>query len=122
MKERVYDVVIIGGGIVGLAALRDLCLWYDGLSVLLLERDDHLCGQASGHNSGILCTGYDAPKDSLERRMLKEANCMYEEVRRADLYGRVIVVVVPVALPNLSRHLHNIGSLVAANEHKSAVT
>lgn len=85
MEEMVYDVVIIGGGIVGLATLRDLCLWYDGLSVLLLERGDHLCGQASGHNSGILCTGYDAPKDSLERRMLKEANCMYKEVRRVYL-------------------------------------
>lgn len=48
-------------------------MFYDDLKVLCLESNQDLCGGASGGNSGIICTGYDAPHGSLERRCLSDA-------------------------------------------------
>lgn len=55
----IYDTVIIGGGVVGLSILRTALL--SGYNAILFERNPHLCDEASGRNSGIICTGVDAP-------------------------------------------------------------
>ena len=69
-----YDFVVIGGGVVGLSILNQLesigkCV---GTSCLV-EGNAHLCGRASGHNSGIACTGVDAPLFSLERACVRDS-------------------------------------------------
>ena len=68
----VYDAAVIGGGIVGLAVAREIAL-REGKSVVLIEREDALVASASSGNSGILCTGYDAPVDSLEEKLLRRS-------------------------------------------------
>ena len=55
----IYDTVIIGGGVVGLSILRTALL--SGYNAILFERNPHICDEASGRNSGIICTGVDAP-------------------------------------------------------------
>jgi glycerol-3-phosphate dehydrogenase len=67
-----YDVAVIGGGVVGLAVLRHATLM--GYKACVVEREVHLAGWASGSNSGIACTGVDAPDGSLERALVREAN------------------------------------------------
>lgn len=65
----VYDVVIIGGGIVGLAtgmALRDR-----GVGVLVLEAEDRLAAHQSSHNSGVIHSGLYYKPGSL-----KAQNCV----------------------------------------------
>jgi glycerol-3-phosphate dehydrogenase len=66
-----YDVVIIGGGIVGLSILHSALI--AGYDAVLLERNPDLCDGASGRNSGILCTGVDAPLGSLERALIRDS-------------------------------------------------
>ena len=67
-----YDVTIIGGGVVGLSILHaSLLAGYD--NVVLFERNADLCDGASGRNSGILCTGVDAPSGSLERALIRDS-------------------------------------------------
>ncbi|KAL7483549.1 hypothetical protein ACHAW6_009188 [Cyclotella cf. meneghiniana] len=66
-----YDTVIIGGGVIGLAILRSALL--AGYNAVLFERDPHLCNASSGRNSGILCTGVDAPSGSLEKALLRDS-------------------------------------------------
>lgn len=67
----IYDTVIIGGGVVGLSILRSALL--DGYNAVLLERNLNLCDGASGRNSGVICTGVDAPSGSLERALIRDS-------------------------------------------------
>lgn len=62
--ESVYDVVIIGGGIVGCSQVFTLTRL--GYRCLLLEKEAHLVSMASSGNSGMLHTGFDAPLGSIE--------------------------------------------------------
>ncbi|RHY42652.1 hypothetical protein DYB34_006902 [Aphanomyces astaci] len=63
----VADVAVIGGGVVGTAVFRELVL--RGYNVTLLEKNANVVHGASCGNSGIACTGYDAPEGSLEVRL-----------------------------------------------------
>ena len=67
----IYDAIIIGGGVIGLSTLRSSLL--AGYNTILIERNPHLCNGASGRNSGILCTGVDAPYGSLERALIRDS-------------------------------------------------
>ncbi|KAL9180885.1 hypothetical protein ACHAXT_009690 [Thalassiosira profunda] len=67
----IYDAVIVGGGVVGLSILRACLL--AGHAAVLLERHPDLCDGASGRNSGVLCTGVDAPAGSLERALIRDS-------------------------------------------------
>ncbi|EED94040.1 predicted protein [Thalassiosira pseudonana CCMP1335] len=68
---HIYDTVIIGGGVVGLSILRTSLL--QGYNAILLERNPHLLNGASGRNSGVICTGVDAPSGSLERALIRDS-------------------------------------------------
>jgi L-2-hydroxyglutarate oxidase LhgO len=107
--ERVYDVAVIGGGVVGLAVARELAV--RGKKVVLLEREDAPAAGASSGNSGIGCTGYDAPLGSLERRLLRRAiqlhpalyrsfGMSYEHVRKC---GSLVVAWSPEQLAELPK-------------------
>jgi glycerol-3-phosphate dehydrogenase len=102
-----YDVAVIGGGVVGLAVAREMAV--RGRSVVLLEREDAPAAGASSGNSGIGCTGYDAPVGSLERRLLRRAiqlhpallrsfGMSYEHVRKC---GSLVVAWTPEELAKL---------------------
>lgn len=60
----VYDVAIIGAGVVGCAMARRFTL--EGAKVLLLEKGADILSGASKGNSAILHTGFDAPSASVE--------------------------------------------------------
>jgi len=62
----VYDVAVIGGGVVGCAVLRELAR-YD-LRLLLLEAESDLAEGASKGNSGVIHAGFNVPPRSLKAR------------------------------------------------------
>ena len=66
-----YDIVIVGGGVVGLAILRAATL--QGWHCALVEQEEDLLFWASGSNSGILCTGVDAAPGTLERALIRDS-------------------------------------------------
>ena len=57
------DVVVIGGGIVGLATARALAAGR-GLDVLVLEAERELAAHQTGHNSGVVHSGLYYRPDS----------------------------------------------------------
>ena len=62
-QSGIYDVIVVGGGVVGCAMVRRFTL--EGARVLLLEKSpDILCGASKG-NSEILHTGFDEPTGTL---------------------------------------------------------
>jgi len=52
-----YDVVIVGGGIVGLATAYRLLETHPQLKILLLEKESKLAAHQTGNNSGVLHSG-----------------------------------------------------------------
>src|SRR5258708_12221299 len=77
MKMRRVDVLVIGGGVVGCAILRELSR-YDA-TVALLERNPDICAGTSKSNSAIVHTGFDAPPGSLEARLLAQARGLWPD-------------------------------------------
>ena len=65
-KSADYDVVVIGGGVVGCAVLRELSR--RDLKLLLLEREADLAEGISKGNSGIIHAGFNVPPGSLKAR------------------------------------------------------
>ena len=64
-----FDAIIIGGGISGISVARELSS--RGKRVVLFEKNSEICaGPATGGNSGLGATGYDAELGSLERKLL----------------------------------------------------
>jgi len=69
--DDVYDVLIVGGGVVGLSILRSATLF--GWKCALVEAESDLLYWASGSNSGIVCTGVDASPGTLERALIRDS-------------------------------------------------
>ncbi|WP_167101032.1 NAD(P)/FAD-dependent oxidoreductase [Mycobacterium sp. DL592] len=66
---RVYDVAVIGAGIVGSAIARELA--GHRLSVALLDARDDVGDGTSKANTAILHTGFDAKPGTLESRLVR---------------------------------------------------
>jgi L-2-hydroxyglutarate oxidase len=69
-----WDMVVIGGGIVGLATAMLLLRAHPGLRLRLLEKDARIAQQQSGHNSGVLHTGIYYVPGSLKARTCVEGH------------------------------------------------
>ncbi|AKJ43112.1 NAD(P)/FAD-dependent oxidoreductase [Pragia fontium] len=63
-NKKNWDVIVIGGGVVGCAVHRQFAI--AGANALLLERGGDILSGASKANSALLHTGFDAPPGSLE--------------------------------------------------------
>ncbi len=68
------DYLIIGGGIVGLSIARELSYRYPGAKIILLEKEAHEAGHASGRNSGVLHAGFYYSADSLKAKFTRDGN------------------------------------------------
>jgi L-2-hydroxyglutarate oxidase len=66
------DVVVVGGGILGLAVARELLVRQPGRRVAVLERETRLAGHQTGHNSGVLHAGLYYAPGSLKARLTRE--------------------------------------------------
>ena len=78
MRGSGSDVVVVGGGVVGVAAA--LALARRGASVVLLEAEPGLALQATGTNSGVLHTGFDSTPGELETEMILRAAALRDPV------------------------------------------
>lgn len=66
------DVVVVGGGIVGLATARELALRHEGLRVAVLEREAELATHQTGRSSGVIHAGIYYEPGSLKARLCVE--------------------------------------------------
>ncbi|XP_052102050.1 glycerol 3-phosphate dehydrogenase-like [Mytilus californianus] len=94
ITDQSYDVVIIGGGVVGCATLFHLT--NNGYNCLMLEKNKHLVSEASAGNSGMLHTGFDAPLGSLELHCIQQCQLLiFDILNRLDLpYNRLGATMV----------------------------
>lgn len=76
---ELYDVAVIGGGVVGCAVARRFTL--QGARTILLEKGSDILSGASKGNSAILHTGFDATPNSLELQCIKDGHAEYCAIR-----------------------------------------
>ncbi len=80
MENVIYDVAVIGGGVVGGLTLRELSRYR--LRTVLLERSEDVAAGASKANSGIVHGGFDAMPGTLKARYNVEGNARMEQTAR----------------------------------------
>ncbi len=69
-----YDILVVGGGVVGAMIIRELAK-YD-LKTILLEKEDDVSMGASRANSGIIHAGYDCTPNTNKARFNVEGCAM----------------------------------------------
>jgi L-2-hydroxyglutarate oxidase len=96
MTDSRFDVVIIGGGVVGLGVALEITQRFPRLRLLLLEKEDRVARHQSGHNSGVIHSGvYYKPGSMKARLCVTGAAAMIEFCREQgiahEVCGKVIV-------------------------------
>src|SRR5579863_7254009 len=113
MTESQRDVIVIGGGIVGLAAALEITVRFPRLRLLVLEKERRVGQHQSGHNSGVIHSGVYYKPGSLKAKLCVEgARAMIEFCREHgiphQICGKVIVATDEEEFPRLEE-LHRRG-------------
>ena len=101
-----YDLAVIGGGIVGLSATMALGQRYPNAKIILLEKESGLALHQTGHNSGVIHSGIYYQPGSFKAKFCRDGNrsmvsfCQQHGIAH-DLCGKVIVATAESELPRL---------------------
>jgi L-2-hydroxyglutarate oxidase LhgO len=106
LHVRRYDVAVIGAGIIGLGAARELLLRHPRLRLAVLDKEPVIGQHQTAHNSGVIHSGiYYAPGSLKARLCVQGARELYaycgEKGIPAERCGKVIVASDESELPRL---------------------
>jgi len=93
-EDNFFDVVIIGGGVVGCAIARELSQYK--LSIAVLEKEDDVGWGTSCRNSGVVHAGFNNKPGTLMAKFCVEGNRSFAELcRQLDVpYKKIGKLVV----------------------------
>ena len=72
MSQSNYDVIIIGGGVLGCMTARELSRFH--LKTALLEKNPDICAEVTKANTAIIYPGYDSKPGSLKAKLCVNGN------------------------------------------------
>ena len=106
-----YDVVIVGAGILGLSIAREISN-NKNLKLLILEKESSVAKHQSGHNSGVIHSGLYYKPGSLKstncingyKKIIKF--CQEEEIKH-EICGKLVVATTSNELPLLDNLYNN---------------
>ena len=106
MPDSRYNVIIIGGGAVGLGVGLEITRRFPRQRLLVLEKESGVARHQSGHNSGVIHSGVYYKPGSLKARLcVAGAAAMVEFCREHsvphNVCGKVIVATREDELPRL---------------------
>ncbi len=101
-----YDIVIVGGGIVGLATARALRERLPHARLAIIEKEPKLASHQTGHNSGVIHSGIYYKPGSHKAKLCVEGKGLMlqfceEHGIRVDRCGKVVVATSDAELPRL---------------------
>ncbi|MEM9833266.1 MAG: L-2-hydroxyglutarate oxidase [Bacteroidota bacterium] len=103
-----YDIIIVGGGIVGLATALKLKEQRPQLKLAVLDKENKVAAHQTGHNSGVIHSGVYYQPGSLKainciRGYQMLVNFCQQQDIPYELCGKVIVATNPSELPQLDK-------------------
>ena len=110
--QEIYDITIVGGGIVGAATAYKIQLKYPSLKVLLIEKEARLADHQTGNNSGVIHSGlYYKPgsakaKTCVDGRKQLVAFAQKYNISH-DVCGKVVVAVDESELDYMDKIFEN---------------
>jgi (S)-2-hydroxyglutarate dehydrogenase len=101
-----FDIVVIGGGIVGVASAYKIAANYSDIRIAVLEKENRLAAHQTGRNSGVIHSGlYYKPGSSKAKTCTKgrkELTIFAKEHNiPVEICGKVIVATDESELPKL---------------------
>jgi L-2-hydroxyglutarate oxidase LhgO len=107
-----FDIVVVGGGIVGLASAYKIAKSHPGVRLAVLEKEDHVAGHQTGHNSGVIHSGlYYKPGSAKAATCMAGRREMIEFAKTHDIpheiCGKIIVATDESELPAMEKILQN---------------
>lgn len=107
-----FDIVVIGGGIVGLASAYKMALNHPEVRLAVLEKEEAPATHQTGHNSGVVHSGLYYQPGSAKALTCAEGRrqliAFAREHRIAhDICGKIIVATDERELPNMEQILQN---------------
>ncbi len=112
-KGNLFDVTIIGGGIVGLATANAVLQRFPGRRVMILEKENRLATHQTGRNSGVIHSGIYYKPGSFKAQLCRAGNasmvafCKVHGIAH-EVCGKVIVAAESSELAGLEK-LHQRG-------------
>ena len=106
-SHRNYDIVVVGGGIVGTASAREILLRHPALRIAIVEKEPKLAFHQSGHNSGVIHAGIYYKPGSLKAKLCVEGlHLSYKYLDEKSIpykkVGKLIVATNPVEVERLN--------------------
>ncbi|XP_017798139.1 PREDICTED: L-2-hydroxyglutarate dehydrogenase, mitochondrial [Habropoda laboriosa] len=91
-----FDLVIVGGGIVGCATAREMMIRHPKLKMVIVEKENALAKHQTGHNSGVVHAGIYYKPGSMKAKLCVEGlKLSYEYFCKHDVphnkVGKLIV-------------------------------
>ena len=110
--NNIFDVAIIGGGIVGLASAYKIQKHHPELKVVVFEKEKELASHQTGHNSGVIHSGlYYKPGSYKADNCVKGRKELVEFAKEHkithDVCGKVVVATNESELPFLNKIFDN---------------
>ena len=100
------DVIVIGGGVIGLSIARELSI--SGKETIVLEKNERAGDVTSSRNSGVIHAGIYYPEDFLKTKLCVEGNkLIYKYAKEKKInhkkYGKYIIATNKSELSNLEK-------------------
>ncbi|CAN5632655.1 L-2-hydroxyglutarate oxidase [soil metagenome] len=112
MTATQYDIIVIGGGIVGLSTAYKLNIHHPNLRILLLEKENEVAFHQTGRNSGVLHSGiYYKPGSYKAKNCVEGRREMVQFAKEHhiahDVCGKIIVATDPKELTHMNKVFQN---------------
>lgn len=107
-----FDIVVVGGGIVGLASAHKIAQRHPDARLVVLEKEERLATHQTGHNSGVIHSGlYYKPGSAKAKTCTAGREELISFAQRNgiphDICGKIIVATHTSELPALEEILQN---------------
>jgi L-2-hydroxyglutarate oxidase len=112
LRDENFDIVVIGGGIVGLASAYKIMRNHPKIRIAVLEKEEEVATHQTGRNSGVIHSGlYYTPGSNKARTCIEGRKELVEFAKKYKIphkiCGKIIVATKPKELPGLETILSN---------------
>jgi len=110
--DQNFDIIIVGGGIVGLATAYKLTQQHPNKKILVLEKEKEVAAHQTGHNSGVIHSGiYYKPGSYKARNCVAGRRELVQFAKEHriphDICGKIIVATHESELAHMNKVYNN---------------